>query len=241
MNNGFYLEVIACNVADAVAAEQGGADRIELISNYEVGGLTPPFELVREVVAAVKIPVRVMLRHKESFYLTDEAERAALCNTALEMSRLPIDGLVLGFLKWADSTSRPEIDLPMVEQVLALVPDLGVTFHRASEELTDPGLAIEILRPYPAIDTLLTSGGPGPWSDKVDLLSSWVIRAAPDKTILLGGGVDEEAIRLMRRVSPLQAFHLGQAVRADRRIDGPVIASEVARLAELIVQGDLPR
>lgn len=234
MRDELYLEIIACSVADAVAAEQGGADRIELISHYDVGGLTPPLELVRAVVAAVSIPVRVMLRDRESFFVTDKTERLALRRTARELGRLPIDGLVLGFLRRTDPNGRPEIDLELVEQLLDAAPDLRVTFHRASEALPDPGMAIETLRPYPQIDTLLTSGGPEPWAAKVDRLSGWVFRAAPEKTILLGGGVDEEAIRALRPVTPLRAFHLGQAVRAGRQIDGPVVAAEVSRFADLI-------
>ena len=56
------LEVIACSVTDAIAAAQGGAHRIELISRFDIGGLTPSLGLVRDVIRAVKIPVRVMLR-----------------------------------------------------------------------------------------------------------------------------------------------------------------------------------
>ena len=70
-----FLEVIACSVEDAVAAERGGADRLELISHYEVGGLTPPLELVQDVLAAVSIPVRVILREDESFFITDEKKK----------------------------------------------------------------------------------------------------------------------------------------------------------------------
>jgi copper homeostasis protein len=56
------LETIVCSVEDAVAAERGGANRLEIISHYEVGGLTPSFDLVREVTSTVKIPARAMLR-----------------------------------------------------------------------------------------------------------------------------------------------------------------------------------
>ena len=234
MKDGLYLEVIACSLADAIAAEQGGADRIELISHYDVGGLTPPLDLVRAVVAAVSIPVRVMLRDAESFFVPDKGDRAILARTANELNRLPIEGLVFGFLRRSGSDGQTEIDLALVEQLLDSAPDLLVTFHRASEALPDPGTAIEALDPYPWIDTLLTSGGPEPWPAKVDRFRDWTARAAPGKTILVGGGVDEAAIQALRPTTPLHAFHLGQVVRAGRRIDGPVLAKEVSRLAELL-------
>ncbi|MBK7599246.1 MAG: hypothetical protein IPJ07_12290 [Acidobacteria bacterium] len=54
MATKFILEVIACSVDDAVAAQSGGADRLEIISHFELGGLTPPINLVQDVVSSVK-------------------------------------------------------------------------------------------------------------------------------------------------------------------------------------------
>ncbi len=233
MRNGLLLEVIACSVEDAIAAAQGGADRLELISHYEVGGLTPPLELVRQVLDVVSIPVRVMLRDEESFFITDPERRAALCRMARELAALPLDGVVLGFLRHG-ADGQVAIDLELLEEVLAAMPPIPVTFHRASEELADPGTAIEILRPYAQIDTLLTSGGPEPWAAKTARFNDWVQRAAPAQTILVGGGVDESAIRALRPLTPLHAFHVGQAVRAGRRIEGPVIAERVQEIADLL-------
>ncbi len=234
MRNGILMEIIACSVEDAIAAEQGGADRIELISHYEVGGLTPPLDLVRQVLDAVNIPIRVMLRDDESFFVTAETARRDLCRTARELNRLPIEGIVLGFLRHNPDNGEVEIDQPLLLQVLDAAPDRRFTFHRASESLPDPGAAIDLLKHCQLIDTLLTSGGPRPWIEKIDLLSEWVERAAPDQTILVGGGVYEDAIRTLRPSTPLRAYHIGQAVREGRRIDGPVNAGEVARIAELI-------
>src|SRR2546421_13095154 len=93
-----FLEVIAVSVDDALAAERGGARRIELISRFDLGGLTPPLELVRDVVNSVGIPVRVMLRESADFDVRDESERAKLCATARELAATGIDGLVCGFL-----------------------------------------------------------------------------------------------------------------------------------------------
>src|SRR2546422_10888383 len=93
------LEVIACSVADAVEAEKGGASRLEVISHFERGGLTPPLDLVRDILVAVHLPVRVMLRESEPFAVTDQVEIERLCAAARALAALPIDGLVLGFLR----------------------------------------------------------------------------------------------------------------------------------------------
>ena len=76
MSAGIRVEVIAQSVADAVAAEAGGADRLELVRDLDQDGLTPPPELVRAVVAAVRIPVYAMLRPWNRFTLAPgEGER----------------------------------------------------------------------------------------------------------------------------------------------------------------------
>lgn len=76
------LEVIVCSVADALAAEAGGADRLELVRDLEVGGLTPPLELIQDVLRAVRIPVRVMLREQEDFFVRAPKKIERLCQLA---------------------------------------------------------------------------------------------------------------------------------------------------------------
>jgi hypothetical protein len=80
------LEVIACSVEDAVEAERGGATRLEVISRFDLGGLTPPLALVRDIRARVRLPVRVMLRESESFEVADAGERHRLCRLAGEFA-----------------------------------------------------------------------------------------------------------------------------------------------------------
>ena len=228
-----FLEVIACSVADAVAAEAGGADRIELISRYDVGGLTPELSLVREVLAAVSIPVRVMLRDREEFRVSDAGEIARLGDKAQALAGMAdsgnLEGLVLGFLR----DPGPELDLELLEAILARAPKLKATLHRASEELPDPGTALDAVAGLAQIDTFLTSGGPEPWAAKVGRLGEWQRRAAP-RTILVGGGVDFAAIGALRRDPHLRAFHVGVAAREGNRLDGVVLSSKVRAIVQIL-------
>ena len=106
------LEVIACTVDDAVAAERGGADRIELVRALGRGGLTPDMALTAAVVDAVRIPVRVMIREDEPFVVSDPEVSQALCDVAGWMSGLAIDGLVLGFLDANGSVDEALLGAP---------------------------------------------------------------------------------------------------------------------------------
>lgn len=226
------LEVIVSTLNDAVAAEAGGATRLEIISHYEVGGLTPPLSLVREIVARVNVPARVMLRQTESFFVTEEKERARLCDLARSFAELPLDGLVLGFLLY--DQNGLQIDHKLLAGVLASVPSLKATFHRAFEELPDAGRAIAELKCHRQLDAILTSGGPGAWDAKLARFSEWERAARPEIGMLLGGGTDAEAIKLFCQQTALRQFHVGRAVRQGQRLDGQVQAERVRELAALL-------
>jgi copper homeostasis protein len=227
------LEIIVCSVEDAVAAERGGANRLEIISHYEAGGLTPSFDLVREITSKVKIPARVMLRESEPFIVNNEVEIKRLRDGARAFARLPINGLVLGFLK--EATGALEIDHDLVSSVLACAPTLKATFHRAFEELPDPIGAIGELKRHPQVDCIL-SGSPGgtAWEAALDRFIEWELAARPEIRMLLGGGIDREAVKIFCKTSTIRAFHAGRAVRQGERVDGLVLAERVKELAELI-------
>lgn len=226
------LEIIVCSVEDAVAAERGGADRLEVISHYEVGGLTPPVEMVREIAAAVKIPLRVMVRETEPFEVRDELEIKKLCTAAGEFARLGVDGLVLGFVK--DGSQKKVIDHELVARVLACAPNLNATFHRAIEELDDTLPAIAELKRHRQIDRILTSGGDEAWNEKVEKFTVWQQGAQPEIEILVGGGTDAEVIALLKPSTGIREFHVGRAVREGQRVDGTVQAELVLQFAELV-------
>jgi copper homeostasis protein len=227
------LEIIACSVEDAVAAEAGGADRLEVISHYEVGGLTPPLEMVKEIAARVKIPLRVMVRESEPFEIRDEHEIERLCAAAKTFAELGVDGIVLGFLK--DAERGKIIDHDLLRRVLACAPNTKATFHRAFEELPEPFSAIAELKLHPQIDRVLTSGGSQDWRDKVADFADWQKAAQPEIEILVGGGTDAEAIHLLKPVG-IREFHVGKAVREGQNIDGVVLAYKVRELKELLQQ-----
>jgi copper homeostasis protein len=222
------LEVIACSLIDAMTAEQGGAQRIELITRFDVGGFTPSLGLVRDVLRYVKIPLRVMLRESEDFNVTDEAEQQRLCETAQQLAALPIDGIVCGFL------NGDAIDHALLRRVLAAAPK-NVTFHRAFEELSDPLGAIRELKQYPQIDTILTSGGQGSEMEKIACLGVCERFAQPEIKILAGGGMTAAMIQQLRLHTKLTDFHLGTFVREPQTVSGQVSAERVREILRLIV------
>jgi copper homeostasis protein len=231
------LEIIVCSIEDAVAAERGGANRLEIISHYEAGGLTPSFDLVREITSKVKIPARVMLRESEPFVVADKVEIERLRNAARAFAQLPVDGLVLGFLKEAPGGGAPggmQIDHDLVSSMLACAPKLKATFHRAFEELPDPLGAIRELKRHPQIDCILSGNCGEQWAAMPDRFGEWERAALPEIRMLIGGGTDREVVKIFCKATTIRAFHAGRAVRQGEKIDGLVLAERVKELAELI-------
>src|SRR5215510_10801478 len=119
----FVLEVIACTVVDAVEAEKGGAHRLEVISHFECGGLTPSLELVREIQTAVSLPLRVMVRESDGYQIASNDEVERLCQTMSELAAMRVDGVVLGFIR------DRKVDIEVTQQILKSGPSLKATFH----------------------------------------------------------------------------------------------------------------
>lgn len=220
------LEVIACSVADAVEAQQGGAGRLEIISDLSRGGLTPSLELVQQIIAIVSIPVRVMLRESNSYEVANEEEEDRLRKAAREFSRLRLDGLVLGFLR------SGHIDVELTRNILNCAPRLKATFHHAFEE-AEPFEAIREIKKLKAVDRILTHGGVGSWHDKMKQLVRYQEQSRPEIEIIAGGGLDAEAIATLCSSTTIREFHVGRAARADGSVDGVVQAARVKALIDI--------
>jgi copper homeostasis protein len=224
------IEIIATTIEDAIAAEKGGADRIELISNFEVGGLTPSLEIVRAVIDAVKIPVRVMLRESEDFQVRDDHERQRLCTLAASLSALPIDGIVCGFI------ANEAVDEELLKRIIVAAPQTKITFHRAFEELSNPQNAIHQLKQFPAVDCILTSGGKGNQVQKIENYRLCLEAASPEIMILAGGGMTDEMMDILQKQAGIQDFHFGTFVREPKEIDGKVSEERVRKIVQLSVR-----
>lgn len=205
------IEIIALSEDDAREAEEGGAHRLELVRDLESGGLTPPLALVEAVLSAVKIPVRVMLRENAGFGC--EGELKQLTGLARQLGKLPIDGLVLGWLR------DGALDTEVLDRVL---PFCGrVTFHRAFEQAADPRALLTALKARPQVDRILTSGDAAS-------LSRLARAASPEIEVIAGGGMTEDRIATLAQSTPLTEYHAGSAAREA----GRVRAGRVLRLVQ---------
>ncbi|PRY25649.1 copper homeostasis protein [Pseudosporangium ferrugineum] len=208
------LEVIALTPADAVAAREGGADRVELVTDMRRQGLTPAIATYAAVREA-GLPVRVMLRGQDGYALGD-AE--GLVRAAAALREAGADEFVLGFLDAAGA-----VDLAAVEAVLTVIEGCRWTFHRAIDHAADRAAAWAALSGLPGLDCVLTAGGP----DGVGAgLATLVAEAGHRPRVLAGGGLRPGHVAPLLDAG-VDAFHTGSAVRPGGRWDAPVDAALV--------------
>ncbi|MFI9204879.1 copper homeostasis protein CutC [Streptomyces sp. NPDC053048] len=218
------LEVIALGPEDAVAAEAGGADRLELVSDMASDGLTPDLATFTAVRDAVTIPVRVMLRATDGFAAGGAAALTALCERARALRAEGAREFVLGFL-----TDDGRADLAAVTALAdAVGPDARWTFHRALDHAADRDAVRKQLADQPGLDTYLTAGSASGVDDGLATLCGEAARGDEpgyEPRILVGGGLRLKHVPVLREAG-ITAFHIGGAARPsgwDGRVDATAV------------------
>ncbi|NML50069.1 copper homeostasis protein CutC [Streptomyces sp. R302] len=207
MSNRAVLEVIALDEQDAVAAQTGGADRLELVTDMAADGLTPSTAGFTAIRRAVDIPLRVMLRLADGFAAGDID---ALVGRATELRAAGADEFVLGFL-----TADGAPDLVAVERLIAVLDGAHWTFHRAIDRAADRDGLRKRLADLPGLDTYLTAGAAGGVDDGLPVLEAEAARTGEpgyEPQILVGGGLRLDHLPRLRAAG-LTAFHIGGAAR----------------------------
>ncbi|MEV0372257.1 copper homeostasis protein CutC [Streptomyces sp. NPDC050636] len=225
MSKRALLEVIALGPEDAVAAQAGGADRLELVTDMAADGLTPSRTAFAAIRAAVDIPLRVMLRAADGFAAGDVA---ALCEDAAALRAEGADEFVLGFLT---PDGRPDLDA--VRALAEVIDGCRWTFHRAIDRAADrdalrkelAGLTEPAGPGGPAgrsgvaagLDTILTAGSVNGVDEGLPTLLAEQARTAAGEPgyaprILVGGGLGLGHLPALRAAG-LDAFHIGGAAR----------------------------
>src|SRR4051794_16556979 len=169
------VELCIASVEDALIAEAGGVDRVELNSALPVGGLTPSAGLLAEVRRAVRLPVVVMARPRPGGFCYTAAEFAVLrrdTDFALEQGA---DGVTFGVLR---DDGRVDVDRcrELVRQVGSR-PRQGAVFHRAFDFTPDPLEALEQLIDA-GVCRVMTSGQRPTAAEGAALIAELIRRAA---------------------------------------------------------------
>jgi copper homeostasis protein len=222
------IEYIATSVEDAIIIEKSGADRIELVTSLEEGGLTPSYELIKQVAASVNIPVNVMVRpYSHSFIYTTSALEL-MKRDIYTIGSMGVNGVVLGMLDEAG-----DIDFLQLEELLQETGDLYVTFHRAIDYSRDPVQSAKQLDTYKEISTILTSGGLGDWPNRLETLLKMKL-VCKDTELLIGSGLTKDNILEVHRRVFTGSYHFGTAVRENNSALQGVSLEKATEIVDLL-------
>jgi copper homeostasis protein len=195
------LEIAANSVASASAAQEGGADRIELVSALELGGLTPSYATIAMTRERLRIPVYVLIRPRDGDFLYNDLECEAMQRDIEACKALGCDGVVIGVLD-ADGN----VDLARCRALIAAAGSLGVTFHRAFDLTRDPDQALEDVIAI-GCERVLTSGARPRAIEGVERIAALVAQAKDRIVVMPGAGIDEHSIAAVHAATGAREFH----------------------------------
>jgi copper homeostasis protein len=195
------IEVCVEGIDGLVAAQEAGADRVELCASLVEGGLTPSLGTVKLALKLATVPFHVIVRPRGGDFLYSEDEFASMLLDVETLRELGVPGVVVGCLS-ADGT----IDEQRMGELVGVAGPINVTCHRAFDMTRDPEEALEALIRC-GVGRVLTSGQRDTAVEGIELLARLVEQAAGRIIILGCGALDPETIGAVRRRTGLTEMH----------------------------------
>jgi len=207
------------SVESALAAERGGAGRLELCDALFDGGTTPSAGMIAACRERVSIPLFVIIRPRGGGFVYSAPELDVMRRDIVAARGLGADGVVIGALR-PDGTVNDE----HVRSLVGVADGLAVTFHRAFDFVPDLGGALETIIAT-GVTRVLSSGGALMAREGVATLASLVAQAGDRLVVMAGGGVREENVKEIVDGSGVREVH----VRLTRltRGEGPPLRAGV--------------
>ncbi len=195
------IELCVEGIDGFLAAQEAGADRVELCASLMEGGLTPSLATIRAAVQAARIPVHVIIRPRGGDFLYSKAEFETMVEDIAALRDEGVAGVVIGCL-----TPDGEIDEARTRALVEAARPMSVTCHRAFDMTADAGEALEALI-HCGVDRVLTSGQRDTAVEGIAILKRAVEQAAGRIVIMGCGALDAENIRKVRDETGLTEMH----------------------------------
>lgn len=201
------LEVCCTDERSVMAAQDGGAQRVELCADIEADGLTPSDELIR-MALATGIRVHVLVRPRAGNFIYNVREGDEIVDSIRRAVALGAHGVVVGAL-----TAEGDVDVPLCQRCLETAGEASVTFHRAFDVCRDPLSAFDTIASL-GFDRLLTSGHEAKAEQGVALIRQLVERshalasaATSRLTVMPGSGVSSKNARSILEATGATEIH----------------------------------
>jgi copper homeostasis protein len=206
------VEICIDSVDGAVAAQEGGADRVELCDNLFEGGTTPSGGCIKVARQKLRIGLQVMIRPRGGDFDYSALEVEVMKEDIRMARELGADGVVFGCL-----TPEGDIDRALTSELLELARPLNITFHRAFDVCRDPQQALEELISL-GVDRVLTSGQEATCLEGLELLTAIQQQAAGRIIVMPGGGITPRNVNKIVAACKVTEVHLSARKSVESRM-----------------------
>ncbi|WP_295676084.1 copper homeostasis protein CutC [uncultured Mucilaginibacter sp.] len=215
MKSPVILEVCANSVGSALAAQDGGAYRVELCENLYEGGTTPSYGEIQIARKLLQIKLYVLIRPRGGDFLYSDVEYDIITADVNYCIAAGCDGIVIGILN-ADGT----IDKERCQKLIRVAKNkgLGVTFHRAFDMCTDMDQALEDIIAL-GCERILTSGGKSTAMEGAKILAHLIKKADGRITIMPGSGVSEKNAADLVEFTGAKEIHSSARIRVQSKMN----------------------
>jgi copper homeostasis protein len=194
------LEIAAGSLASALAAQEGGADRVELCGSLAEGGITPSRGTLALVRERVRIPVYVLIRPRGGDFLYGDDEFEIMRRDVESCASMGYDGVVIGAL---DEDGRVD---PRCRELVGAAGRLGITFHRAMDASADLSRALEDIIAL-GCERVLTSGGCANALAGGQVIAGLVKQAGERIKVMAGAGIRSGNLAEVAKLTGAHEFH----------------------------------
>ncbi len=199
--SNIILEACVETFDQCVNAEKQGAGRLELCDRLDLGGTTPPEELIKKVKAAVNIPIRVMIRPRGGDFVYSAEELEEMRKAIIMCKNIGVDGIVLGIL-----TRDNKLDIETMKPLIELAKPMNVVIHKAIDDTEDPLAEMNRLQEIAGVNAILTSGKQETAREGAPLLKQMVANEKHTR-IIAAGKVTNNNIEEIKSVVGASQYH----------------------------------
>jgi copper homeostasis protein len=195
------LEIIGFNIESCIAAQEAGANRIELCAGPGEGGTTPSYAFIKSARAKLQIDLYAMIRPRGGDFLYSDEDFEIMRNDVAICKELGCNGIVTGIL-----TKDGKVDKKRCAALIELAYPLEATFHRAFDRASDPFDALEDIIGL-GFERILTSGLKPKAIDSIELLSQLIKKSGERIIIMPGSGITSGNIITIAKITGATELH----------------------------------
>jgi len=217
------LEIAVENVAEAIAAEQGGANSVEVSRDLAHDGLTPALSLVQQIVDSLSIDVHVIVRPHDRDFVYDDREFESILADTTSLVHTGVNSIVFG------AHSRDgQLNVDMIRAVAAAAHPVNLTLHRAIDSARFPEEGLQSLSNV--LDRVLTAGPAATAWEGREGLRAWQRQFNHTMNFIAAGSIRVHMLPELVQYTGVGGIHVGSAVRQS----GIVSVSKIAHLRHML-------